>query len=527
LAIVCGRHREVLAVRARWLDVPALAVVATLGLSVGAASAAKTPLPTTGPGLQPIGCVKDPVSSANCAQSAGGLQDVEGIAVSPGGETLYAAGFSSNAVAWLNRSGDGSLSPGSCVDAGTTGACPASFGPIGGPADVEAAGDSAYSAGFTQGALVQYARGGDGSLTPAACFASLDFGGLCTDNPAPRESDDLAITPDGASVYEAGGEVVQYARAPGGSLTYVSCAGNGNPACPVQGAGLEGAFAIDVSPDGQSVYVVVSRGLVHLSRAPDGSLSYVGSQSGNGMGTPFDVAVSPDGTSVYVVSFSSEAVSHFTRAPDGSLTPAGCYAGPKGDQSCTPIPFSTKGGWAVAVSADGSSVYTTGQTADSVVSFARAGDGSLTPLGCVLATDADKGFRRSASASARGREGECTIQAEGMEDPRGVYASRDGANLYVGSDQGAVVPFRIDREPPTTKVKGPKRTSSHRPKLKLKSSEPGSTFLCQVNNGGAKPCNAKFKPKLGGGKNKIQVVAVDPAGNPDPTPAKKKVTVTE
>jgi hypothetical protein len=161
-----------------------------------------------------------------------------------------------------------------------------------------------------------------------------------------------------------------------------------------------------------------------------------------------------------------------------------------------------------------------------VISFTRAADGSLTPVGCVRATDADKGFKRSAAASARGREGECTILAEGMEDPRAVYASPDGANVYVGSDQGAVVPFRRDAEPPTTKVKGPKRTSSHKPKLKLKSSEPGSTFLCQVDNGGAKECAAKFKPKLGSGKNKIQVVAVDPAGNPDPTPAKKKVTVT-
>jgi hypothetical protein len=107
-----------------------------------------------------------------------------------------------------------------------------------------------------------------------------------------------------------------------------------------------------------------------------------------------------------------------------------------------------------------------------------------------------------------------------------VYASPDGSNVYVGSDQGAVVAFRRDTEPPTTKVKGPKRTESNRPKLKLKSSEPGSTFLCKVDKGGPKPCKAKFKPKLGDGKHKILVAAVDAAGNPDPTPAKKKVTVT-
>jgi DNA-binding beta-propeller fold protein YncE len=515
-------------VSGRWIAVPLLAAAGMLSVSVGTASAAKTPLPTTGPGLQPIGCVKNTSSNANCAQSAAGLGEPEGFAVTSSGETLYAAGFDSDAVAWLNRAPDGSLTPGSCIDAGTTGACPASFGPIGSPADVEVAGDSAYSAGFTSGALVRFARAGDGSLTPSGCFATFDFGGQCTDTPAPREHDDIAISPDGSSLYVAGGEVAHFSRAPDGSLSYVGCADNSTPECAVKGPGLDSAFAIDISPDGQSVYVVGSDSLIQLNRAADGSLSYGGAATGNGMGVPFDVAVSPDGTSVYVVSFSSEATSHFARAADGSLTPAGCYSGPKGDPSCTQIPFSMKGGWSVAVSGDGGSVYTTGQTADSVVSFARAADGSLTPVGCVLATDSDKGpFDRSASASARGREGECTIQAEGMEDPRAVYASPDGANVYVGSDQGAVVPFRRDTEPPTTKVKGPSRTSSHKPKLKLKSSEPGSTFLCVVDNGGAKPCGAKFKPKLGGGKNKIQVAAVDPAGNPDPTPAKKKVTVTD
>jgi hypothetical protein len=513
--------------RGRLLAIPVVAAAGTLALSVGTASAAKTPLPSTGPGLQPIGCVKDTSASANCAQSSAGLLNVEGFAATLGGETLYAAGFKSDAVAWLNRAADGTLSPGSCIDAGTTGACPASFGPIGSPADVGTAGGSVYSAGFTSGALVHFNRGGDGSLTPAGCFAIFDFDGQCTATPAPVEHDQLVISPDGSSLYVGGGEVAQFNRAGDGSLSYVTCAGNSNPSCPVQGAGLESVFAIDISPDGQTVYAVGANAVVQLNRAPDGSLSYGGSQTGNGMSTPFDIAISPDGTSVYVVSFSSEAISHFTRATDGSLTPAGCYSGPKGDASCTPIPFSMKGGWAVDVSADGGSVYTTGQTADSVVSFARSGDGSLTPLGCVLATDTDKGEFRSASVSAKDRAGECTISAEGMEDPRAVYASPDGANVYVGSDQGAVTGFRLDREPPTTKVKGPKKTASHKPKLKLKSSEPGSTFMCKVDNGGAKECGAKFKPKLGGGKNKIQVVAIDPAGNPDPTPAKKKVTVTD
>lgn len=535
---------------ARWLAAPVLATVAMVWLSVGSAGAAKSGLPTLGPGLQPVGCVKDTVSNATCAQSMDGILDVEGLAVSPGGETLYAAGFFSHAVAWLSRASDGSLTPGSCIHDGAegfvTGICPATFGPIGGPSDVEATGGSAYTAGFSSGALVQLARAGDGSLSPTGCFSTFDFGGQCTVTPALDEPTDLAISPDGGSLYAAGGTsdaVARFARAPDGSLTYAGCVSDNQnpdePSCAQQVAGLGSAFAVDVSPDGQSVYALGNDTIVHFNRAADGSLTYGGciansstssancAQSTGGMSVPFDLAVSPDGSSVYVVSFSSEAIARFDRAPDGSLTPAGCYAGTKGDPSCVDTGFGMKGAWNVAVSGDGASVYMTAQTSDSVVSFARAGDGALTPTGCVLATDSDKGFEASASASAKAKTGVCTVLAEGMEDPRTVYATPDGSSVYVGSDQGAIVHFARDTEPPSTKVKGPKRTASHKPKLKLKSSEPGSTFLCQVDNGGAKPCNAKFKPKLGGGKNTILVVAVDAAGNPDPTPAKKKVTVVD
>ena len=101
--------------RGRRLAIGVFAAAALLSMPVGATSAAKSGLPTTGPGLQPIGCVKETTSSANCAQTTSGLADVEGITVTPGGEILYAAGFASDAVTWLNRGPDGSLSPGSCT----------------------------------------------------------------------------------------------------------------------------------------------------------------------------------------------------------------------------------------------------------------------------------------------------------------------------------------------------------------------------------------------------------------------------
>jgi DNA-binding beta-propeller fold protein YncE len=503
-------------------------------------SAAKS-FPTTGPGLQPIGCVKDPSRDANCTQSMNGVLEVEEFAESPGGDTLYAAAFDSHAVSWLGRASGGSLTPGSCIDDGTTGACPASFGPIGGPSAVAVAGDSAYSTGFSAGEMVQFVRGGDGSLTPTGCFGA--FSASCTGVPGLVEATDVVISPDGSSVYvsdDLSSAIYRFNRAPDGSLTYAGCVSDnagGEPSCAQKVDGLGGAFAMDITQDGQSLYVI-GGSLVHFNRAADGSLSYGGcikdagsgascAQSAEAMSVPFDVAASPDGSSVYVVSFSSEAIARFDRAPDGSLTPAGCVAGTKGAEACVAAGFSMKGAWAVDVSPDSRSVYMTAQTGDALISFLRGPDGALTPAGCVLATDTDKGFSGDVSAAAKEKSGACAILAEGLEDPRAVYASADGNNVYVGSDQGAIAAFRRDIQPPSTKLKGPKTTSSNKPKLKLKSDEPGSTFLCAVDKKNPKPCGAKFKPKLGDGKHTITAIAVDAAGNPDPTPAKKKVKVVD
>jgi hypothetical protein len=116
------------------------------------------------------------------------------------------------------------------------------------------------------------------------------------------------------------------------------------------------------------------------------------------------------------------------------------------------------------------------------------------------------------------------VSVEGLAGVDELVASPDGTSLYAGND-ALLLSFRIDEIGPETKIKGPKRTTSSRPRFKLKSSEPGSTFLCGVDKKKPKPCKAKFKPRLGDGKHKIVVIAVDAAGNPDPSPAKKKVTV--
>ena len=81
-----------------------------------------------------------------------------------------------------------------------------------------------------------------------------------------------------------------------------------------------------------------------------------------------------------------------------------------------------------------------------------------------------------------------------------------------------------DTDPPqTTIAKAPKRKSAKRKaKFEFTSSESGSTFQCKLDRGEFAACAAKAKFKVKPGKHKLEVAAIDAAGNVDPTPAKAK-----
>jgi hypothetical protein len=82
-----------------------------------------------------------------------------------------------------------------------------------------------------------------------------------------------------------------------------------------------------------------------------------------------------------------------------------------------------------------------------------------------------------------------------------------------------------DTRPPDTKIlKGPKkRTHKRKAKVHFGSSEPaGATFVCTVDGGGPKPCKSPERFKVGRGKHRFEVQAVDAAGNIDPTPAERR-----
>ena len=85
--------------------------------------------------------------------------------------------------------------------------------------------------------------------------------------------------------------------------------------------------------------------------------------------------------------------------------------------------------------------------------------------------------------------------------------------------------FAVEADPPETVIKkGPKRrTSSRKAKITFKSDEPGSTFECKLDGKKFKPCRSPRKlKKLDAERHKFQVRAVDPVGNVDSSPAKKR-----
>lgn len=164
------------------------------------------------------------------------------------------------------------------------------------------------------------------------------------------------------------------------------------------------------------------------ARALEGPGPFMGSRA---------IAVSNDGRNVYVASSKSDAIAIFQRnARTGRLVQppgtGGCVAA-EGARGCAAA-VGLDGPNSVAISPDGSSVYATSRTANSLTIFSRnQKTGALTQLpagfGCI------SGLPAPACASGRALVG-----------PDVVVVSRDGNNVYVGSFFGnAVAVFNRDR----------------------------------------------------------------------------------
>jgi len=184
--------------------------------------------------------------------------------------------------------------------------------------------------------------------------------------------------------------------------------------------GLIGAHGIDVSPDGQNLYVAsfVDHALVVLARDPSNrTASYVEthfdrSNGVEGLMSATSVAVSPDGADVYVASFFADALATFRRDPsDGRLIFHQVFHNEDVAGLSSPR--------AVALSPDGRLVYAATYYDDSLVVFRR--DPSSGRLDHVQTLTNDIGG------------------VYGMLRNSSLTVSPDGANVYVGSEGGNAV----------------------------------------------------------------------------------------
>jgi DNA-binding beta-propeller fold protein YncE len=285
------------------------------------------------------------------------------------------------------------------------------------------------------------------ALTHKGCVADVgDLAGCGSVAQGLQGARGVAVSPDGASVYAVAGEnaIVSFDRTPDGALSNPSCIADppDTAGCGSTAQGLDGAFAVAVSPDGASVYAVSNTedAIVSFDRAADGSLSNprciadppnaagCGS-SAQGLNSVRAVGVSPDGDSVYALGNDDDAIVRFDRAADGTLSNPSCIADPPNTAGCGSTAQGLDAPRAVAISPDGTSLYTAADEDDTVVRFDRAPTGALSNRSCI----ADVG-------DAAG----CGATAQGLNGAKSIAMSPNGANIYIGSIADHAV-VRFDR----------------------------------------------------------------------------------
>jgi Lactonase, 7-bladed beta-propeller len=443
----------------------AASAVLTVALCLGTTTAAAAP-----GDMSYRGCITGnsdfgPTGTNACAEIAdatstganSGLDNLFGVAVSPDGKSLYALSHLDDAIARFTRDpASGALTYQDCITGRTeTTAC----------------------------AQLTHAK-------PNGAASGFD------------EPYGIAISPDGASIYVAAQEddsIAIFSRDTStGALTYEDCitgeiasapvANGGNDSCggAVPGLSVGGANSgidkvrnLAIDPDGESLYATSGQddslyqfSLDPTTGAPQPTECLTAETetgpSGNGgsnactalppmpasfgTNTGFDnpqaVTVSPDGANVYVGSGNDASITTFTRAAgSGDLTRLDCLTKETASTACTVLPGDELNGFdtgfdnirAVAVSPDGSSLYSISGGDAAIVQFNRdaANDGALDFQNC-LSGDTRTGPSGTVdctlipSATDSGTVGDASGWFVGSIPPA-LAIEPDGSQVYFGT----------------------------------------------------------------------------------------------
>lgn len=247
--------------------------------------------------------------------SVDGLDGAAAVAVAPGGEHVYVAGSGDDAVAVFARNGTtGVLAYAGRVRDGEGG--------VDGLAGVQGVavspdGLNVYAAGTDDRSIAVFARDAtSGALTFLSRVVDGQGG---VDGIAGAIG--VVVSGDGLNVYAAGADddaVAVFERSKqNGELRWIERRKDGANGVN----GLAGATALALSPDGAHLYVAGADddAIAIFARSPGtGALTFVereedGRQGVRDMGLPLSVAVSPDGGYVFVAASSGRSVAAFAR----------------------------------------------------------------------------------------------------------------------------------------------------------------------------------------------------------------------
>lgn len=353
-----------------------------------------------------------------------GLFGLGDIVISPDGKHLYTCSGSDDAITvFIRNTITGQLTYYGMLKDGVS----ANFLDGAQSLAISPDGTYVYAASVDDSAIPRFSRNSTtGALTPVG--AIIDGLGLAQDLGGVFG---LTISPDGKHLYAAANDddaLTTFSRdVSTGQLSYVEREKDGEAGVD----GLNGARSVDVSPDGNHVYVSAwaDDSVATFSRnSTSGALTYIevdkdGVNGVDGLDAASDVVVSPDNAHVYVSSYGDDSIVVFSRnASSGRLT----YLQRVVDN--TGYADGLEGALQMAISPDGGYAY-----------VATRNEGAL----AILRRDAGTGNLQYVH----------TVEDMHYADgPVGVAVSPDGKNLYVASNVNSKLSV-LSRNPLTGKVR--------------------------------------------------------------------------